>query len=268
MKPNLFAYATKELSQDAMICWLIEWSVTAAGNETDKALRDLGREFVEALLGKHGVKLRGAIRHAEIRQQKYGIDVLVRIHDEDSAHVILIEDKTHSSAHGDQLWRYRDVVAGGNTSLGKVPEHWPVYLKTGNQSLAEDGNIEKLATGSFAAKTCWRFLMATREGIRLSWISGNLFRDSRTTSIALTIGATEMEEKNGHGQAGRNSIGALRKNSKPKTDMIWVGAMSTPKQAVFLAFGGPRWLSATRRNFTFNRKLFPGIPNGRSSASR
>ena len=24
--PNLFHYATKELSQDAMICWLIDWA--------------------------------------------------------------------------------------------------------------------------------------------------------------------------------------------------------------------------------------------------
>ena len=143
MKPNLFAYATKELSQDAMICWLIEWAATAAGNETDKALRDLGHGFVEALLNKHGVKLAGAIQRAEIYQQEYGIDVLVRIHDEDSAHVLLIEDKTHTSAHGNQLQRYRDLVTGGHTSLGVVPEHWPVYLKTGNQSLAEDAEIEK-----------------------------------------------------------------------------------------------------------------------------
>ena len=25
-KPNIFRYATKELSQDAVICWLIEWA--------------------------------------------------------------------------------------------------------------------------------------------------------------------------------------------------------------------------------------------------
>ena len=26
MKPNLFKYATSELSQDAFICWLLEWA--------------------------------------------------------------------------------------------------------------------------------------------------------------------------------------------------------------------------------------------------
>ena len=28
--PNLFNYATKELSQDAMICWIIAWAQTDA----------------------------------------------------------------------------------------------------------------------------------------------------------------------------------------------------------------------------------------------
>ena len=143
MKPNLFAYATKELSQDAMICWLIAWSATAEGSEAHKALPEIGRRFVEALLGKHDVKLTGAVRRAEIHQQEHGIDVLARIHDENSTHVLLIEDKTHTSAHGDQLRRYRDVVAAGETSLGNVREHWPVYLKTGILSLAEQVNIEE-----------------------------------------------------------------------------------------------------------------------------
>ena len=48
--PNLFDYATKELSQDAVICWLIDW----AGRETngdpeDEELRQCGLAFVDAL---------------------------------------------------------------------------------------------------------------------------------------------------------------------------------------------------------------------------
>lgn len=141
-----------------MICWLIQWSAT--GNKADKALRDLGRDIVEALLGKHGVELQGAIRHAEIRQQEHGIDVLVRILDEDSAHVFLIEDKTHASAHGNQLQRYRDLVTEGHTSLGEVLEHWPLYLKTGNQSLAEDADIARAGYKVF----CRRDLLAVLNG--------------------------------------------------------------------------------------------------------
>ena len=142
--PNLFTYATKELSQDAMICWLIEWSAVQVANESQQALRDLGRAFVQALLGKHRVNLAGAIRHAEIHQQDRSIDVLARIQDEHAGHVFLIEDKTGTKDTSDKLQRYQDAVSSGKTKLGEVPEHWPIYLKTGNQSHAEDRKVEDI----------------------------------------------------------------------------------------------------------------------------
>ncbi len=151
--PNLFTYATKELSQDAMICWLIEWSAVQVANESQQALRDLGRAFVQALLGKHRVNLAGAIRHAEIHQQDRSIDVLARIQDEHAGHVFLIEDKTGTKDTSDKLQRYQDAVSSGKTKLGEVPEHWPIYLKTGNQSHAEDRKVEEIGyKGSVAEK--------------------------------------------------------------------------------------------------------------------
>ena len=77
-KPNLFNYATKELSQDAIICWLIEWAGTQAENESEQQLRKVGHAFVDALLTKHGVVLTGSVRCTEIHQQNLGIDVLAR----------------------------------------------------------------------------------------------------------------------------------------------------------------------------------------------
>lgn len=141
-RPNLFAYATKELSQDAMICWLIEWSATAANDAGEQALRNLGRTFVDALFGKHNVTLAGDVQRVEICQQDRGIDVLVRIRDESSERVLLIEDKTGTEVHGDQLQRYCEAVSNGQTGLGEVSDHRPVYLKTGNQSLASDRKVE------------------------------------------------------------------------------------------------------------------------------
>ena len=35
-KPNVFDHATKELSHDAMICWLIKWSATPAKDDSEK----------------------------------------------------------------------------------------------------------------------------------------------------------------------------------------------------------------------------------------
>ena len=139
-KPNLFEYATKELSQDAMICWLIDWAgqpKTVAPE--DEELRRWGRRFVCALLnhkrgGKDPVEL-GDEFGTKILRQERSIDVLARI---DGEHVLLIEDKTGTKDHGKQLQRYYDDVLGGGTKFGKVPERYlhPVYLKTGNQALA------------------------------------------------------------------------------------------------------------------------------------
>ena len=153
MRPNLFAYATKELSQDAVICWLIEWSATQANDPDEQALRDLGRAFVESLLGKHGVTLQGQVQSADIRQQDCRIDVLVRIRDENAEHVLLIEDKTapapnvHTTGETliklcDRLQGYRKCVRNGKTQLETVHEHWPVYLTIANQSLAKDHTIQ------------------------------------------------------------------------------------------------------------------------------
>lgn len=140
--PNLFNFATKELSQDAVVAWLIQWADDRyAENDCDKGLHELGRTFVGALMGEHGASLPAQIQ-AEIVQQKQGIDVLARIGPE---HVLLIEDKTGTSDHGNQLTRYYSHVAEGNTSIGNVSAGsvYPVYLKTGNQPLRKERQIER-----------------------------------------------------------------------------------------------------------------------------
>lgn len=148
-KPNIFNYATKELSQDAVICWLIAWAdrKDAEGKE-DKALHKCGRQFVEALLAEHEAPLDGAIKEVKILKQhkipkqRNRIDVLARIND---CQVLLIEDKIDTGVHGTQLEDYYKAVVEGKTGLGKVCKEtlFPIFLKTGNQSLADDKGIEK-----------------------------------------------------------------------------------------------------------------------------
>ena len=144
-RPNLFRYATKELSQDAMICWLIAWADSRAptGPE-DKPLRQLGRAFVEALFATwedYPVELGEEVR-TEIHAQKHNIDVLVRVN---RRHVLLIEDKTGTNVHSGQLGRYWKLVVEGKTVLGRVAEDdvYPVFLKTGNFSLRDRESVEK-----------------------------------------------------------------------------------------------------------------------------
>ena len=142
-KPNIFEYATKELSQDAMICWLIDWSGAHADTDEERALKSLGREFVSAMLSKHGRSLSGEIKCVEIHPQDCKIDVLARVLDESGEqHVLLIEDKTGTKDHSDQLSRYSVAVQSGETKLGKVSSYCPIYLKTGNHSLHHAREIE------------------------------------------------------------------------------------------------------------------------------
>ncbi len=140
-KPNIFEYATKELSQDAMICWLIKWSGVRADTDDERALKSLGQEFLSAMLSKHKMSLSGEIGTVEIHQQDQGIDVLARVKGKEE-HVLLIEDKTGTKDHGGQLERYYKAVLSGETKLGKVSSCRPIYLKTGNHSLHHAGDIE------------------------------------------------------------------------------------------------------------------------------
>lgn len=139
--PNLFHYATKELAQDAMICWLIDW---ARQKEGDEELRRCGLMFVRALLNNKRDDKVPTVEDGskiDIARQERSIDVLARI---DGRHVLLIEDKTDTKDHGNQLSRYYNDVVKGRTQFGKVQKQdlYPVYFKTGNQPVADDRRIE------------------------------------------------------------------------------------------------------------------------------
>ena len=148
ISPNLFDYATKELSQDAMICWLIDWvgADTTGASEEEKELRRCGRAFVDALFSKwrgwdYSIDLGDSVR-TEVRRQDQSIDVLARLN---GLHVLLIEDKTETGAHDNQLERYWESVVKGETSFGEVAEDnvWPIYCRTGNHSLKERRRAEE-----------------------------------------------------------------------------------------------------------------------------
>ena len=49
MRPNLFSIATKELSQDAFITWLLQWADDTFIQENSE-LCNAGKEFVKKLL--------------------------------------------------------------------------------------------------------------------------------------------------------------------------------------------------------------------------
>ncbi len=89
-KPNLFSFATGELSQDAILAWLLQW---ADQNHAHDALHKTGRYFVERLYDK-AQKPFPDFQHLEVKTQDNKIDILVRFEAKDGQkHAILIEDK-------------------------------------------------------------------------------------------------------------------------------------------------------------------------------
>ncbi|MCA9855956.1 MAG: PD-(D/E)XK nuclease family protein [Dehalococcoidia bacterium] len=126
-QPNLFDFATSELSQDAWLCWLL----AHVGLDTRPALRDAAHDFVARVwngarpddpIGPHDVD---GPAHVE-RQWKH-VDVLARLTVRGKLTILLVEDKTATTQHDHQLERY----------LATVRETWPgasivpVYFKTG-----------------------------------------------------------------------------------------------------------------------------------------
>ena len=148
-RPNIFDYATKELSQDAVICLLIKYSGYKGTEGT--AERRLGTKFVKALIGKHkeeGYELDN-IDKVEVYRQDNHIDVLAHINDN---HVLLIEDKLGPSPYYDvlvaQLNKYWEavVIEGNSTNLRRdISEDKvsAIFLNTGNISNGQKRYVEE-----------------------------------------------------------------------------------------------------------------------------
>ena len=106
MRPNLFSIATKELSQDAFITWLLQWANDNFIQENFE-LCNAGKEFVKKLLSfKYKIEKKD-IKKVNAGRQWANIDIWAEINDE---YVIIIEDKVNTSEHDNQLERYKKTV--------------------------------------------------------------------------------------------------------------------------------------------------------------
>jgi hypothetical protein len=131
-RPNLFSYATSELSQDAFICWLAEWA-DPKWQGVDPKLHEAGLDFVLSMIRKVKQDYDPAnIKNVRIQPQANKLDILIEINEDSPERLaILVEDKTHTSNHSDQLNRYYKQVNEDGYSAGQMI---PLYFKTGYQS--------------------------------------------------------------------------------------------------------------------------------------
>lgn len=121
--PNIFSYATSELSQDAFLLWLLDWANHKYAVENPE-LNKAAKNFVCMLLERPGLDVTTVTCY---KQEKH-IDVFAVVNDQ---YAIIIEDKTDTSEHHNQLKRYSDWVKNEYNDL----ELHCIYYKTGNESL-------------------------------------------------------------------------------------------------------------------------------------
>lgn len=131
--PNIFSFATSELSQDAMFAYLIKWA-DPKNMVIDKEMCLLGQSFLRLLAQNNDL----TINSVEVGRQWQNIDIWVEINDDT---ILIIEDKTNTSIHDDQLERYRESIQ--NEYKGKRQVQDFVYVKTGNEPVAILDEIRK-----------------------------------------------------------------------------------------------------------------------------
>ena len=136
-KPNLFKYATSELSQDAFICWLLEWA-KESNSQHDPALHQTGSEVLNAMFDACKCPRPDVYRNVEVIRQHKHIDVLVVINRQ---YALVIEDKTGTEDHDGQLNRYWKEISDNGVKVDdqivlRFDENriLKIYLKTGDQS--------------------------------------------------------------------------------------------------------------------------------------
>ena len=114
---NIFKYATSELSQDAVICWILSFY-----NDKNSKLYNLAKELLSSF-----VDLETEDNKIEIEQQFYKTDIL--IHFPNTKKVVIIEDKTYTSEHDEQISKYEELISKDKNY--KDCKIYIVYFKTG-----------------------------------------------------------------------------------------------------------------------------------------
>jgi hypothetical protein len=98
--PNIFQFATSELSQDAVFCWL---AICAEDSVENSELQTTGRAFLKMLLATKNIELPERINKIKVRRQYKKIDIVIELN---GSIAIFIEDKVGTSEHSDQLKKY------------------------------------------------------------------------------------------------------------------------------------------------------------------
>ena len=176
--PNIFSYATKELSQDAFICWLVACATEATG-----PLQECGLAFVRALFragasdenagipvldhdGNPMAPYNGPCNVTYVGKpctQYNRIDVYFPAKVDGMTVSFSIEDKIDGQPGKDQLKKYLDSVVKDKQKKDLIK---PIYFKTGYVFDDERESVEKDNYSVFKAEDLKKFLDCHPDAIR------------------------------------------------------------------------------------------------------
>lgn len=134
MKPSIFKYATNELSQDALLCYLLEFS-KKENREYEKEYL-FANLFLNEILKKFSLEIK--VEELCIKKQYYNIDILLIINDE---YYIIIEDKTFTQERKGQMTSYKDKIKKYFKNIDEE-KIYGLYFKTGDESFENIKNKE------------------------------------------------------------------------------------------------------------------------------
>lgn len=184
MKPNIFDIATKELNQDAFITWLLQFADNKY-QSADLKLNNCGKAFVTQLLQKQISNFNEQINKVEAGRQWENIDVWAEINDK---YLIIIEDKTYTSQHSNQLARYKESAEKWCTN-NNYEKPICIYLKTGNESQSSLSHIEKQGFSIFSRLDFINLLNQFED------INNNIFTDFYERLTRMEQSNNEFENK-------------------------------------------------------------------------
>lgn len=176
MKPNIFNIATKELSQDSFITWLLLW---ANYPELDINLCNCSKEFIGDLIKKKYRDFDDDIKVIDAGRQWDGIDVWAKVN---NTYLIIIEDKTNTAQHSNQLSRYKK-IAEEWCEKHSYKEPICIYLKTGNESLKSLSFVQKENYSTYNRKNFLELIKIHSE------ITNDIFNDFK-------VHLTNLEQSN------------------------------------------------------------------------
>lgn len=125
--PNIFDFATSELSQDAALCWLLSWA-SPEYTSHPSGLQNVGTALLKKIFLAANRPWVESIKSLKIKPQDGRADIICLINNQIA---LIIEDKVGTKAHGNQLENYKAHV---RKKYGHPEENIIcAYIQTGDQ---------------------------------------------------------------------------------------------------------------------------------------